>query len=697
MTGNHQDGNGRANAGPPPPPRRRRGGLQIPSTMAGLAALAQRGDEFSGGASQAAAGAEEMCVEPTRPASDPVGGTPPQPIPGEHTISTESRTLVPADPPVETNTGQSEQVSVAQIPLAEVPAEIRAEWEARTGWALVQRPEDPRLHTAYAAHRRIVEDCQICLHGSTDPGATQIPLRKIPDDILKSWATRPMNIVTNVAEHMAAWLEYDRARRASMPPEPGSTRARLAGGGGHSNTQPIQQIAPIPGRILAADQVPWGVNRDQANYIVGAVLRCPSLWPFLMIGHDRPVMYFRRVFEALGGRGYHALGAVWHAAVEMYKATGAVAGPDVVVDRVAVTCRTEESCIFRMNCPDWEAQLTELTDFWQSEIYTSIDVEDVASKADELLRELLVTRPLIQVLRGVQEGGGMPLQGDYGRIKETEQELEALQHGGAAEDWPEPEPLDGADIVAFPADALPAVLRDWVSEVAETTQVAVDLPAMLAMAVCAAAGAKRVVVNLRPGWSEPINIFTVVVQAPGTRKSAVFRQAVQPLRRFQEEETERRLPEVNRYQSEVRVLKARQKVLEKQASTKHDPEERASLLTDAAHLADELDRLPKVVPPRLIVDDCTPEKLEDLMSEQNGKLLVAAAEGTIFGLMTGRYSDSVQLGTFLSAHSGDDIATDRISRDSVSSRHRRLRWRWQYNPRCCMAWEGGRSVVGRAC
>src|SRR5262245_3512343 len=93
---------------------------------------------------------------------------------------------------------------------------------------------------------------------------------------------------------------------------------------------------------------------------------------------------------------------------------------------------------------------------------------------------------------------------------------------------PEPEPWDrpiplGADLAvpAFPVAQLPGWLAEWVAAVAEETQTPPDMAAVLAMAVIGAGVARKVRVEVRPGWQEPLNIFGVVALPPGDRKSNV--------------------------------------------------------------------------------------------------------------------------------------------------------------------------------
>ena len=56
-----------------------------------------------------------------------------------------------------------------------------------------------------------------------------------------------------------------------------------------------------------------------------------------------------------------------------------------------------------------------------------------------------------------------------------------------------------------------------------------DLTVLLDLTVAGAAVARNMRVKVRPGWTEPLNLFTVTALPPGSRKSAVFQKVVKPL------------------------------------------------------------------------------------------------------------------------------------------------------------------------
>lgn len=229
--------------------------------------------------------------------------------------------------------------------------------------------------------------------------------------------------------------------------------------------------------------------------------------------------------------------------------------------------------------------------------------------------------------------------------------------------WPGIISFDALDLPEFPTHALPDVLRDWVEAESHATQTPADLAGLLGLAVCAVGIARRVVVEPRPGWREPTNLFTAVLLEPGNRKSAVFTDAMKPLREIETELSETERPQIARLQSDRRKDEKRLSHLERRAAEKGCQESQAEARELAAYLADH----PEPALPRLLVDDATAEKLGMMLAEQGGRIASMSPEGGVFDLMAGLYSKSgiPQFGVYLMGHSGDDLITDRVSRKNV--------------------------------
>lgn len=236
----------------------------------------------------------------------------------------------------------------------------------------------------------------------------------------------------------------------------------------------------------------------------------------------------------------------------------------------------------------------------------------------------------------------------------------------ATTDWEAPAPLGQFDLPPFPlaivrGDSCP--LWSFCTAISDSYQVPVDLPVMLALAVFGASLAKRCVVQVRPDWSEPLNLFVVIVMEPGERKSAVFREITAPFASFERDECDKTAPAIERNASEIRMLAAAVKHAEQEAAKLKDVDKREEARERAHELAGQLRDMPILVPLRMIADDATPEALANLLYEQSGRVALLSPEGGVFEQMAGRYSDGIaNLDVYLKGHAGDDIRIHRISR-----------------------------------
>ena len=319
---------------------------------------------------------------------------------------------------------------------------------------------------------------------------------------------------------------------------------------------------------------------------------------------------------------------------------------------------------------------------WKAEYNNSLRDRLVAifSDNDEVGREhaLVVAQSLFGIAKVVKiiDLPGLPPKGDisdwldaggtYGQLRELIKAAPLFKpaaNGSAvpkAEEWGTIEPLGVRSVPSFPVMALPDVLADFVAAEAEATQTPPDLSAMLSLAVCAAAVAKKVEVRVRDQWLEPVNLFTVTVLEPGNRKSAVFAHTTLPLRDYETQLVEQERPNLARQLARRRQRERQMKTLEEKAVKKGD----AEAAQEAEEIAVELATIPEPVMTRLIVDDATSEKLGAMLAEQGGRIASMSPEGGVFDLMAGLYSKSgmPQFGVYLMSHAGDDLRVDRISR-----------------------------------
>jgi replicative DNA helicase len=230
------------------------------------------------------------------------------------------------------------------------------------------------------------------------------------------------------------------------------------------------------------------------------------------------------------------------------------------------------------------------------------------------------------------------------------------------------------DIPAFPVDALPAAYAEMVCAVSEATQTDPAMPATSALSALSTCTGGHAVIEIRPGWCEPLNLYTVAIAEPGERKSAVQSFMVSPI--YAAEESLAAANRAARIEAETGKQVAtrnadRLRTSAASAAANATAEDRATALSQAqmaALLAESLE-VPPV--PRLVADNITPEKAASLLAEQGGRLAIITAEGGIFDIIAGRYSKSnlPDLDIWLKGHSGDRLKVDRIGREPENIPH----------------------------
>ena len=280
------------------------------------------------------------------------------------------------------------------------------------------------------------------------------------------------------------------------------------------------------------------------------------------------------------------------------------------------------------------------------------------------MSEALDGRPGIRDLNPWKSGAApAPARAGRGAAKPT---ATPAASAPPARPWPEPVPLRHApDVPPFPADLLPPWMRDWVAAQAAEVQVPADLPALLALGVCAAGVARKVAVSPWPGWSrEPTNLFVFCGLTPGEKKSQCFRKALAPVMALEKAAAERAEPMVAEAEAKKRVAQKRVEHIELKLAKADPGPDRDQLADDHRAARAESEKIVVPVRPIFRVDDDTPEKLASELCAQGGRLLVASPEAR--GLENLVRDEKVNADVFLKGHAGDDLRTGRVGRGRES-------------------------------
>lgn len=211
---------------------------------------------------------------------------------------------------------------------------------------------------------------------------------------------------------------------------------------------------------------------------------------------------------------------------------------------------------------------------------------------------------------------------------------------------------------------LPPILGEFCEAVAEGLQVPFELVLINALACVAVAGQRKFKVQVRPDYTEPVNIYALAALPPGERKSATAEACKRPLIDWETEAQEEARESIRNILSERKTLEKAIEAKRAKAGNAKTPEDRRKLIDEVKALETELPEVPAA--PRLLIDDVTPEAIPAFMEGQQERAGIIEAEGGLFDLLAGRYSKGVpNLDAVLKFWSGEAVHVDRRSGQNI--------------------------------
>jgi len=248
-------------------------------------------------------------------------------------------------------------------------------------------------------------------------------------------------------------------------------------------------------------------------------------------------------------------------------------------------------------------------------------------KATDVLGNMLIIKDLKK--RFELYTGYMEQARELGVEKEAAETAEYIaKSNNEVEFWELPIPFDSNTVqsLKFPFSCLPPVLADYLKAVADYVQVYPEmcvLPMFSVLSLCLQG--KAVVKYPGNNHTEPLNLYTMTVAAPGERKSGTFKAFMKPVEDFQERYNALHKVEIEQFQTEKAFLE-RQK--QSAISGKNASLEKAKEITSQLLALEEKHEL------RLNINDCTPEALAWEMHLQGERIGIIDDEGTVFDVLS---------------------------------------------------------------
>ncbi|MGV0790485.1 YfjI family protein [Mycolicibacterium sp. XJ1819] len=215
------------------------------------------------------------------------------------------------------------------------------------------------------------------------------------------------------------------------------------------------------------------------------------------------------------------------------------------------------------------------------------------------------------------------------------------------------------ELPPFPIDSMPAPIADMVRAVAEATQTDPAMAGTSALSALSACTGGHAEIEVRPGWREPLNLYTATIAGPGERKSSVQLSMLRPILNVEAALAEAGAGALLEADTRKQIAVKDAERARAQASIADDKDKAIADAISAAQLAESI-TVPPI--PRLVADDVTPEAAGSLLADHGGRLAIVSAEGGIFDMIAGRYSKTINMDLWLKGHAGDPMKVDRKGR-----------------------------------
>lgn len=225
--------------------------------------------------------------------------------------------------------------------------------------------------------------------------------------------------------------------------------------------------------------------------------------------------------------------------------------------------------------------------------------------------------------------------------------------------WERPTPLRGnrSNLIEFPVNALPPILREMANGIARTTSTDVSMAATAILSSVSYCFSGQFRIIGKKDHSEPLVIDSLIVAEASFKKSPVMKLVSQPYQDYVQKYNEKNKALILENQAKKKVLANKLSALEK------NPDADTKEMSD---LSLELRKITNADFRRIIVDDITPESLVRQLAI-NGTLLMMSDEAGSLGNFNGRYSanGAPNLDLLLKSWNGETFISDRITRESV--------------------------------
>jgi hypothetical protein len=224
--------------------------------------------------------------------------------------------------------------------------------------------------------------------------------------------------------------------------------------------------------------------------------------------------------------------------------------------------------------------------------------------------------------------------------------------------WQIPQPLE-IELPTLSTQQLPDCIAEIAAPIAALTQTPLDLAALAAFAMAAAATRGKITVRVKGDYKEALSVYVSTSLPSGNRKSAVRDLIVAPLIKAEKIARESQI-------DDYRLRNQRIKILDKQLNALQKGNQSMSELDSSiAGIQLEIEDSRPTPLPQYWIDDITPEALVESLAEQGSMALFDDEGGFLENLY--RYADNGEPNqkAILQAYTGSAIRVNRKGKESI--------------------------------
>ncbi len=234
--------------------------------------------------------------------------------------------------------------------------------------------------------------------------------------------------------------------------------------------------------------------------------------------------------------------------------------------------------------------------------------------------------------------------------------------------WDEPMGFNQIETPELPPDLLPGVFGEYADALSSALQTPPTMAVLFILAVLSLALQRKFKTSaFGDDYCEPVNVWVVILADSGERKSALIQRLLKPVLLKEAKLADQMRPEIVERDTLRKISQRRAEKLQADAAKEDSPVRRGEIVAEITDLAEQTPD--ELRPPRFFTGDVTPERLQGMLVEHDGRMSVVSDEGGIFAVLAGLYSGGESVvDVALQAYSGSPVRVDRGSRTAVIDR-----------------------------